>query len=91
MKNKALESVVGNHLPMGEVESIWVVVAFDRFGNEGVPAMTVDDITLPMMVTKADNLGMLRTMAKRALKADTVEKVVIRQFGNPTDIEEFHP
>jgi hypothetical protein len=73
-----------------EVRQIWAVVAIDKDGNEGLPAVMKRGLVMPLLCTDPDKVSGLRKLAKECSDSDGSMRLVLRQFTDYTDIEELH-
>lgn len=74
--------------PGHEADNVWVVIACNNNGDEGLPAMFRDGVALPLMTTDFENVPKLKRMAREIIKEQPgIKRVVLRHFTNGVDEE----
>lgn len=71
------------------IDELYVFVAVDDQGNEGVAAYYADGMWYPLVAADKARVNSLRNMAKY-IAMQTKRKVVLRKFSTKEDLETFH-
>lgn len=60
------------------IRALWMFVAIDEHGNEGLMSFVSGGSTLPLLTTNGDNVATLKTVAKALAERNPAARVELR-------------
>lgn len=83
--------MVKENTPGHRIRAVWLFVAIDTDGDEGLPAFESKGVIIPMVCTDEARVASLRPMAARAARERGVRIELVRFGGEREVLEVWEP